>query len=50
VYHYLDPGERGENIVYWRSVNAEASVDYGQDQSEESFRKKEEPFVQEICA
>ena len=31
VYSYLDPGERGENIVYWRSVNAEVSVDYDQD-------------------
>jgi len=37
VYHYH--GERGENIVYWRSVNAEASVDYHQDHSEESFMK-----------
>jgi TolA-binding protein len=40
VYNYLHPGGRGENIVYWRSVNAEVSVDYDQDQSEESFTKK----------
>ena len=41
VYNYLDPGERGENIVYWRSVNAEVPVDYDQDQSEESYTMKE---------
>ena len=40
VYNYLNPGERGENIVYWRSVNAEVSVDYDQDQLEESLTKK----------
>ena len=40
VYNYLDPGERGEKIVYWRSVNAEVSVDYDKDQSEESYTKK----------
>ena len=40
VYNYLDPGKRGENLVYWRSVNSEVSVDYDQDQSEESFTKK----------
>jgi len=31
MYNYLHPSERGENIVYWRSVNAEVSVDYDQD-------------------
>ena len=40
MFNYLDPGEQGENIVYWRSVNAEVSVDYNQDQPEESFTKK----------
>ena len=40
MYNYLDPGERGEILVYWRSVNSEVSVDYDQDQSEESFTKK----------
>ena len=40
MYNYLEPGERGENIVYWRSVIAEVSADYDQDQSEETFTKK----------
>ena len=40
VYNYLHPGERGENIVYWRSVNVEISVDYDQDPSEESYEKR----------
>ena len=40
VYNYLEPGERGENIVYGRSVNAEVSADYDQDLSEETFTKK----------
>lgn len=40
VYNYLEPGKRGENIVYWRSVNAEVSAHYDQDQSEETFMKK----------
>ena len=40
VYNYLDPGERGGNIAYWRSGNGEVPVDYDQDQSEDSFTKK----------
>ena len=28
VYTYLDPGERGENISYWRSSNADIFADY----------------------
>ena len=40
VYNYLDPGKRAEKIVYWRSANAEVSVDYHRDQSEESYTKK----------
>ena len=42
VYNYLEPGERGENIVYGRSVNAEVSASYDQDQSEETVTKKGE--------
>lgn len=41
VYNYLDPGERGENISYWRSTNAEvSSADYNEDQSDELFTKR----------
>ena len=40
VYNYLDPGERGGNIAYWRSGNGEVPVDYDQDQSKDSFTKK----------
>ena len=39
VFNYLSPGERGENIAYWRSGNAEVPVDYDQDQSDSSTKK-----------
>ena len=41
VYTYLDPGERGENISYWRSSNADIFADYtNEDQAEEVQTKK----------
>ena len=27
VYKYLDPGDRGQNISYWRSLDADISAD-----------------------
>ena len=35
VFQYLDPGERGENISYWRSTN-----DNNSDYSEDELLKK----------
>ncbi|XP_078377811.1 uncharacterized protein LOC144660965 [Oculina patagonica] len=39
VFEYLDPGERGENISYWRSTTGNTS-DYSEVQTDESLTKK----------
>ena len=41
VYKYLDPGEKGENISYWRSTNPGIFSDYTkEDNADESLTKK----------
>ena len=41
VYTYLDPGERGENISYWRSTNPGIFSDCtDEDKADESLTKK----------
>ena len=41
VYTYLDPGEKGENISYWRSTNPGLFSDYTVDnKADESLTKK----------
>ena len=38
-FEYLDPGERGENISFWRSSN-DITSDYSEDQTDELLTKK----------
>ena len=41
VYTYLDPGEKGENISYWRSTNPGVFSDYTEEKkADESLTKK----------
>ena len=40
VFEYLDPGERGENISYWRSSATGITSDYSEVQTDESLTKK----------
>ncbi|CAH3142573.1 unnamed protein product [Porites lobata] len=39
VFEYLDPGERGENISFWRS-STDITSDYSEDQTDELLTKK----------
>lgn len=32
IYYYLDPGEKGENINFWRSSNTNTTVNYEDDE------------------
>ncbi len=58
VYTYLDPGERGENISYWRSTNPGIFSDYtDEDKADKSLTKKgrarslrpEDEFLMVMC-
>ena len=40
VYTYLDPGERGENISYWRSSNADIFADYTNGIRRKRYKRK----------
>ena len=42
VYTYLDPGEKGENISYWRSTNPGLFCDYTVDNKADESQRKEE--------
>ena len=58
VYTYLDPGERGENISYWRSTNPGIFSGYTEeDKADEFLTKKgrarslrpEDEFLMVMC-
>ena len=39
VYKYLDPGDREQNISYWRSLDADISADLSTVETEEPLAK-----------